>query len=82
MKQTLTIYLLFLGSFGGWTVWSPWLPCSVTCGSGGTQQRHRSCFPGNAQCSGDSYQQRTCSGFSECPGKKIFYGNKYFNTLK
>ncbi|XP_071787811.1 semaphorin-5B-like isoform X3 [Asterias amurensis] len=56
-----------IGSFGGWTVWSPWLPCSVTCGSGGTQQRHRSCFPGNAQCSGDSYQQRTCSGFSECP---------------
>ncbi|XP_022082646.1 semaphorin-5A-like isoform X4 [Acanthaster planci] len=55
------------GSFGGWTVWSPWLPCSVTCGSGGTQQRHRSCFPGNSQCAGESYQHRSCSGYTECP---------------
>ncbi|XP_022082642.1 semaphorin-5A-like isoform X3 [Acanthaster planci] len=56
-----------IGSFGGWTVWSPWLPCSVTCGSGGTQQRHRSCFPGNSQCAGESYQHRSCSGYTECP---------------
>ncbi|XP_038044114.1 semaphorin-5A-like isoform X2 [Patiria miniata] len=56
-----------IGSFGGWTVWSPWLPCSVTCGSGGTQQRHRSCFPGNTQCTGESYQHQSCSGYTECP---------------
>ncbi|XP_078375584.1 coadhesin-like [Oculina patagonica] len=50
---------------GGWSDWSAWDPCSVTCGDG-TQQRRRTCTNpppsnGGAQCSGDSTESQQCN---------------------
>eukprot|EP00057_Strongylocentrotus_purpuratus_P007832 XP_011662306.1 PREDICTED: semaphorin-5A isoform X1 [Strongylocentrotus purpuratus] len=53
-------------SFGGWTMWSPWLPCSSSCGQG-VQVRHRACFPDNADCNGQYYEKRDCLTFVPCP---------------
>ncbi|XP_077028550.1 properdin [Agelaius phoeniceus] len=35
---------------GIWGPWSPWGRCSVTCGGGGAQRRHRSCSSPDPQC--------------------------------
>ncbi|XP_078681317.1 cartilage intermediate layer protein 2-like isoform X1 [Branchiostoma floridae x Branchiostoma belcheri] len=50
---------------GGWSDWSSWSQCDVTCG-GGTQYRDRTCdnpLPenGGAGCDGDSRQIRSCA---------------------
>ncbi|XP_033760809.1 A disintegrin and metalloproteinase with thrombospondin motifs 15-like isoform X2 [Pecten maximus] len=48
---------------GGWSHWSPWVPCSRTCGTGLTY-RSRTCTkptPRNhATCEGNSYQASAC----------------------
>lgn len=50
---------------GGWTGWSGWGSCSVSCG-GGTQTRTRSCANpspscGGANCSGSSSESQSCN---------------------
>ncbi|WAR08196.1 TSP1-like protein [Mya arenaria] len=49
----------------GWTSWSGWTSCSVTCGTG-LQKRSRSCQNPmtsliNDSCSGDPTQFQTCT---------------------
>ncbi|XP_060579783.1 SCO-spondin-like, partial [Ruditapes philippinarum] len=55
---------------GGWTQWTAWDDCSVTC-AGGTQTRSRSCtnpLPqyGGAQCSGSGSDSQQCNT-ENCP---------------
>jgi len=56
---------------GGWTTWSSWGSCSVTCGSGGNYTRTRDCtnptpINGGADCAGADSQTDACSG-PGCP---------------
>ena len=57
---------------GGYTTWSSWDTCTVTCG-GGTQGRTRSCTNpapqyGGAACSGSSTGIQNCNTH-HCPSK-------------
>lgn len=50
---------------GGWTIFTAWSDCSVTCG-GGTETRLRACTAplptnGGASCVGDSTESRSCN---------------------
>lgn len=57
---------------GGWSIWSDWNTCSVTCG-GGEQHRHRYCTNptpkfGGENCTGHSVEDKECND-NPCPGK-------------
>eukprot|EP00731_Ephydatia_muelleri_P018718 Em0011g758a len=55
---------------GGFTIWSDWSPCSVSCGNG-TQYRSRSCtspapYCGGTGCTGASTELMSCAT-TPCP---------------
>ena len=57
---------------GGWSIWSSWTPCPVTCGVG-DQARMRSCTKpapqsGGKQCAGVAKETKQCIK-KPCPGK-------------
>ncbi|KAI3359463.1 hypothetical protein L3Q82_013782, partial [Scortum barcoo] len=55
---------------GGWSLWLPWSPCSVTCGGGGVRKRERQCsVPPECRsaCSGPSEEREACPALSTCP---------------
>jgi hypothetical protein len=50
---------------GGWSSWTEWTDCSVTCGNGGVQTRYRTCDSprpanGGTFCAGGTTQSRIC----------------------
>ncbi|CAH1231524.1 CILP2 [Branchiostoma lanceolatum] len=56
---------------GGWSNWSPWPDCSVTCGAG-TQTRYRTCTNpepayGGAECDGQAQESQDCDTGVSCP---------------
>ena len=61
---------------GGWSTWSEWSACSVTCDTG-TQTRHRTCTEptprdGGSDCSGDDTQTQSCD-LGSCTGPPGLY---------
>lgn len=57
--------MFFVSVDGGWTAWSSWGTCTVSCG-GGSQQKDRTCTNptpqyGGAQCQGVTFLTQTCN---------------------
>lgn len=50
--------------------WSPWSPCTVTCGEG-WQSRSRLCATTSftTQCTGSLRENRPCNNTAVCPGE-------------
>ncbi|XP_078661576.1 polycystin-1-like protein 2 [Branchiostoma floridae x Branchiostoma belcheri] len=69
---------------GGWSDWSPWSACSVTCGVG-TQTRDRTCTNpspanGGAGCYGLDQETQDCDTEVLCPGVNVALGKAAFQT--
>ena len=70
---------------GEWSSWTPWEPCSETCG-GGTRSRTRMCYTptihlGGADCEGGPSENESCNeGFcpSKCRPREEFQANSRF----
>ena len=65
---------------GGWTYWSFWSSCSVTCGNGHAT-RQRSCSNptpanGGLTCAGSRTEQNTCT-MAKCPGNDLSFVKSY-----
>ncbi|WAR26346.1 LOW QUALITY PROTEIN: HMCN1-like protein [Mya arenaria] len=64
---------------GGWSYWTEWTQCSVTCDGQGTQSRNRSCdnphpLFGGAKCQGDEYAMRDCRSPDKCASRLLMGG--------
>lgn len=71
--DTSVPYTVFFPVNGGWSLWSEYSPCSVTCGSG-TKVRMRTCtnpIPENngAECTGVRVETQSCD-MGPCSGKR------------
>lgn len=56
---------------GGWSAWSPPLPCPVSCGTGTTKRVRKCNSPppmfGGADCFGPSFEVIKCTANKKCP---------------
>lgn len=87
----VTIYIFkffFLFRFavhGGWSKWSNWTECSVTCGSG-VVTRDRHCnnpepAAGGKHCNGTNKERKSCRAEGQCIGKsQLITGRKELKT--
>lgn len=60
---------------GGFTLWSPWSPCSVSCGGLGNMTRSRNCSNpppanGGRECEGPSVDIKYCQA-PDCEGETL-----------
>ena len=72
--DTHSTFLCLILVNGGWSTWSAWGSCSVTCAEG-VSQRQRLCnhpepSRGGSNCIGENIQQRPCVA-PACPGKVV-----------
>ena len=69
------ILSLTCSSLDGWDIWSPWTPCSSSCG-GGEMKRSRFCLLfGEEECVGNEHDSKACNQHM-CPGQwRIFERN-------
>ena len=68
--QKWAIFIIGLISDGGWTAWTAWNRCDVSCGNG-SETRVRSCTNpvprnGGKHCSGSTVDARSCTE-APCP---------------
>ena len=70
-NEFIDVVVIFLKYFlPGWSTWSSWSDCSVSCGTG-TTTRNRTCLngnPGDEGCTGNVEESMSCSTQS-CVGK-------------
>jgi hypothetical protein len=76
-------YKIYPAVDGGWSSWSQWSSCDVTCGNG-LLLRQRTCNNptpqnGGLDCPGHKIEKKSCS-LQLCPGK--FIEMKIFFILK
>ncbi|XP_022109876.1 SCO-spondin-like [Acanthaster planci] len=78
LKATLKLVLLLIGSSGlglvdgGWTEWTSWSECSVTCGEGGFTTRSRTCLDDGTACHGDYFEGNVCD-MDPCPVDGVWW---------
>ncbi|KAH3799117.1 hypothetical protein DPMN_152720 [Dreissena polymorpha] len=63
--------IILLTVDGGWTLWTTWSGCDVTCGTGHVT-RGRSCSnpvpkDGGGDCTGSHNETKSCA-LNKCPG--------------
>ena len=83
MNGLFHIVIFFLSVDGGFSEWSKYSKCPVTCG-GGEQERTRSCTNpapahGGKECVGPKKEVKKC-GQDPCPGE-FFYKCKLTSIL-
>ena len=71
--MSLTLINLCHAVDGGWSVWSKWTECSVTCGTG-ILSRERKCdnpapSAGGRICEGNSREVKPCNASKICIGR-------------
>ena len=69
---TKSLFFFLVRRDGSWSFWSPWTPCSATCGKG-EQTRQRSCNSpppqhGGGSCVGDDREAKKCKA-GPCPSE-------------
>lgn len=74
-RGKLCLLLYWVPEDGGWTNWSSWSECSITCGNNGIQERSRSCTNppqlfGGAPCGGALTDEQPCASSPACPGNR------------